>query len=98
MTSTLTKAKVLRVKVEEGKTGLFYATSPDLKGLLVAEPTIDALEEAIPGAITDLFAACGVMVVVTKAGDNVARHTLERLNSFVDGVAGKRLTYKALIA
>lgn len=70
MTSTLTKAKVLRVKVEEGKTGLFYATSPDLKGLLVAEPTIDALEEAIPGAITDLFAACGVMVVVTKAGDN----------------------------
>ena len=38
MTSTLTTAKVVRVKVEEGKTGLFYATSPDLKGLLVAEP------------------------------------------------------------
>lgn len=29
---------------------------------------------------------------------NVARHTLERLGSFIDGVAGKRLTYKALIA
>jgi len=29
---------------------------------------------------------------------NVMRHTLDRLNSFVDGVAGKRLTYKALIA
>ncbi len=29
---------------------------------------------------------------------NVARHTLERLDSFVSGVAGKRLTYKALIA
>jgi hypothetical protein len=29
---------------------------------------------------------------------NVARHTLERLDSFVDGVAGKRLTYKSLIA
>jgi len=28
---------------------------------------------------------------------NVSRHTLNRLNSFVDGVAGKRLTYKALI-
>jgi transposase-like protein len=28
---------------------------------------------------------------------NVARHTLDRLDSFVDGVAGKRLTYKALI-
>jgi len=29
---------------------------------------------------------------------NVARHTLERLDSFVKAVAGKRLTYKALIA
>jgi transposase-like protein len=29
---------------------------------------------------------------------NVARHTLERLGSFIDGVAGKRLTYKTLIA
>jgi hypothetical protein len=29
---------------------------------------------------------------------NVVRHTLDRLDSFIDGVAGKRLTYKALIA
>ena len=29
---------------------------------------------------------------------NVARHTLERLGSFIDAVAGKRLTYKELIA
>lgn len=29
---------------------------------------------------------------------NVAHHTLTRLGSFIDGVAGKRLTYKALIA
>ena len=29
---------------------------------------------------------------------NVAHHTLARLGSFIDGVAGKRLTYKALIA
>lgn len=29
---------------------------------------------------------------------NVARHTLERLDSFVSRVAGKRLTYKTLIA
>jgi transposase-like protein len=29
---------------------------------------------------------------------NVARHTLQRLESFVDGTAGKRLTYKRLIA
>jgi hypothetical protein len=63
------KAKVVRIKVEEGKTGLFYATSPDLKGLLVAEPTIDALDVAIPKVITDMFAACGVAVVVTQAGN-----------------------------
>jgi hypothetical protein len=70
MTSTLTTAKVVRVKVEEGKTGLFYATSPDLKGLLVAEPTIDALNDAIPKVITYMFAACGVSVVVTRATDD----------------------------
>lgn len=29
---------------------------------------------------------------------NVARHTLERLDSFVDAVAGKRITYKELTA
>lgn len=29
---------------------------------------------------------------------NVARHTLQRLDSFVKAVAGKRLTYKTLIA
>lgn len=29
---------------------------------------------------------------------NVERHTLERLDIFVDGDAGKRLTYKGLIA
>lgn len=29
---------------------------------------------------------------------NVKRHTLERLDSFVDATAGKRITYKALIA
>ena len=29
---------------------------------------------------------------------NVERHTLERLDSFVDGIAGKRLTYARLTA
>lgn len=28
---------------------------------------------------------------------NVKIHTLDRLDSFVDGMAGKRLTYKGLI-
>jgi hypothetical protein len=61
---------IVRIKIEEGKTGLFYATSPDLPGLLVGEPTIDALENAIPQAIANLLlAACGAKVVVTRAKD-----------------------------
>lgn len=68
--TALRKAKIVRVKVEEGKTGLFYATSPDLRGLLVAEPNIDDLDEAIARSITDLYAACGESVVVTKAQDD----------------------------
>jgi hypothetical protein len=65
-----TRAKIVRVKVEEGKAGLFYATSPDLKGLLVAESNIDDLDIAISKAITDLYAATGETVVVTKAQDD----------------------------
>lgn len=68
--SASTRAKIVRVKVEEGKAGLFYATSPDLKGLLVAEPNIDDLDEAISKGITDLYEASGVSVVVTKAQDS----------------------------
>ena len=65
MTTTAMKAKTVRIKLEEGRTGLFIATSPDLKGLLVAEPTVDALHAAIPKAIADLYEACGVRVVVS---------------------------------
>lgn len=67
--TTSMKAKIVRVKVEEGKAGLFYATSPDLRGLLVAEANIDDLDIAISKGITDLYAACGERVVVTKAQD-----------------------------
>ncbi len=69
MTSATMKAKIVRIRVERGKAGLFYATSPDLKGLLVGESTLEALDRAIPSAIADLFLACGVKVIVTKAED-----------------------------
>ena len=64
------KAKIVRVKIEQGNAGLFYATSPDLKGLLVAEPNIDDLDVAISKSIVDLYAACGETVVVTPAQDD----------------------------
>jgi hypothetical protein len=70
------KARMVRIRREEGKTGLFYATSPDLKGLLVAEPTLDALELAIPKAIADLYAASGTAVVVTRVEDEFDDHRL----------------------
>jgi hypothetical protein len=63
-------AKIVRIQRSEGQTGLFYATSPDLKGLLVAEPTLDALEKNIPHAIRDLYAACGEDVLVTRLADD----------------------------
>jgi hypothetical protein len=75
MTTTTMKARMVRVRIEEGKTGLFFATSPDLKGLLVAEPTIDALERAIPQSIRNLYAACDVDVVVTQMDDGVDGYT-----------------------
>ena len=54
MATTLTRADIVRVKIEQGKAGLFYATSPDLRGLLVGRPDLEALFEAVPQAITDL--------------------------------------------
>jgi hypothetical protein len=50
-------ATIIRVRIEEGKAGLFYATSPDLRGLLVGKPTIDELFDTIPKAIADLHEA-----------------------------------------
>jgi len=64
------RATIVRVKIEQGKAGLFYATSPDLRGLLVAAPDLEALFGAIPQEITDLYAAKGMKVVVTLAKDD----------------------------
>jgi len=62
------KAKTFRVDIERDDT-LFIATSPDLKGMLVAEHSLDDLIAAIPSAVQDLFAACDVRVVVSQVDD-----------------------------
>jgi hypothetical protein len=69
MSAESSLAKVIRVNIEFDQTGLFYATSPDLKGLLVAKSTIKDLETAIPQAITNLYLATGESVVVIPAND-----------------------------
>lgn len=58
-------AKRVRVRIEEGREGLFYATSPDLRGLLVAGKTLDELNDRVPEAISMLFEAQGYKVVVS---------------------------------
>lgn len=66
--TTATKAKTFRVDIQRDGT-LFIATSPDLKGMLVAEHSFDELIAAIPSAVQDLFAACDVPVVVSQVDD-----------------------------
>jgi hypothetical protein len=69
MSDIAPKARIVHVTCERGKAGLLYASSPDLRGLLVAEDTADALRKAIPTAIRDLYAAMGVEVVVSPVDD-----------------------------
>jgi hypothetical protein len=69
MTGSAKTARIVRVKLEKGDAGLLFATSPDLKGFLVAERTEDALARAIPVAIAELYEACGMQVIVTRADD-----------------------------
>lgn len=66
MTSSNLKAKIVKVVIDQGKAGLFYATSPNLKGLLVAEHTLEEARAVVPQAIADLFAACDTPVVVSE--------------------------------
>jgi hypothetical protein len=60
-------ARIVRVKYDGGDAGLFFATSPDLRGLLVAKQTMDELVEAVPQAIRELYAADGIDMIVTPA-------------------------------
>ena len=70
MTSIQMKAKIVRVFVEHDESGLFFATSSDLKGLLVAKQSLAELRQSIPLEIQKLFLACDVEVVVTEVGDD----------------------------
>ena len=69
MSASATLTRIVRVRVKEGNTGLFYAESSDLKGLLVAAEDMSTLWERVPGAIKDLYEATGTSVVVTQAKD-----------------------------
>ena len=47
----------ITVRVEQGTAGLYYATSPQVRGLFLAAHTVEELMNAAPSAIADLRAA-----------------------------------------
>jgi hypothetical protein len=69
VTSSQLKAKLIRVTIERGREGLFYAESPDMKGLFVAKATLDELREEIPVVIGRMYEACDVDVDVREVED-----------------------------
>lgn len=66
MTPSREKAKIVRVTVERGREGLFYAQSRDLKGLLVARASIEELRKQIPITIREIFAVNDIPVAVSE--------------------------------
>ena len=70
MSASARMVRIVRVKVSEGATGLFYAESPDLSGLLVATEDMTSLWGEVPGAIVALYAAVGEDVIVTRVEDS----------------------------
>jgi acyl-CoA synthetase (NDP forming) len=63
-TESRLQSRVVRILIKQGDAGVLFATSPDLQGLFVAETSLEALEAAIPIAITDMYAVCGENVLV----------------------------------
>ncbi len=71
--SGIAEAKLVRISFETSQTGRIYATSPDLEGLLIGRRTMDELEQALPSAIRDMYAAVGMSVVVSRLSDDAGR-------------------------
>jgi hypothetical protein len=63
------KAKVFRVEIKQGESGLIFATSPDLRGLLVAERTMEDLMREIPLSIAAIVKAQGDDAQIIEAED-----------------------------
>lgn len=64
-------AKLVRVKVEKDGSA-YFATSTDLKGLMVVSHDPEDLEKMIPIYIADMYKAAGVTVIVKKLEDQRA--------------------------
>jgi hypothetical protein len=68
MSATSQLAQIIRVKLSRDDRGVWTATSPTLKGLIVVSKNEDLLvSQLIPDAIVELYAACGQRVVIARA-------------------------------
>ncbi len=66
-------ADIVRIHREPGETGLVFATSPDIRELVLWRRTSGELDAALPQAIADIYAARGMDVIVARvAGPGVA--------------------------
>jgi hypothetical protein len=90
MVSGSMTAKTFTVHIEE-RSGLFFGTSPEIKGLFIAKRSPQEVEDAVPSTVQDLYAAREVYVIVSKLEDadkdvswvtipaEIARKGLERV-------------------
>jgi len=76
VSQTSQDVKILPVAIKEGKE-LYFATSEALPGLLVAEPTREALYRAIPEVMKLMYKAKGLQVEVRHAEPDPAQPALD---------------------
>ena len=70
MSASTSLAKIIRVAIVRDQKGVFVATSPTLKGLIVASKDLHKLvNRLIPDAIARLYRECSQEVLVAQADD-----------------------------
>ncbi len=71
------RAFIISIKIDEGRTGLLYATSPEMPGLLVAAEDRDSLLDEVPRVIKAMFQAKGLEVAVLPSSRAPGATSLE---------------------
>jgi hypothetical protein len=66
MAASTTYSKIVHVKIEQGKSGAYFASSPDLEGLMVvSHDRQELIDNMITRYIEDLYRAVGHPVVAS---------------------------------
>lgn len=67
----------IQVDVTQRRSGMLCATSPDMRGLIVAAQTLAELAAMLPASIGAHFEFRGESVSVRKTGDSIHFWTIE---------------------